>query len=84
MDPNINLERLRRQRNGAAIFAVTLILIAIATALPKSLADYQALRAFQTELVDLQDRIVGTQAKIVAEQKQIVELQQEITTLRSR
>lgn len=82
MDTNLRLQRLRRQRNAATLFAVVLVLAAMGLTLPKSMAGYRALRASQVELLDLQRRITEAQAQIVAEQTEIVQLQQQMTALR--
>ncbi|HTL69037.1 MAG TPA: hypothetical protein VL200_15335 [Lacunisphaera sp.] len=81
MEEDLELRRLRRQRNALVTFAIVILLGSFFAALPGSLARYRGLRAGQAELVDLQAQITSVQSQIVTEQGQILEVQKQIAEL---
>jgi hypothetical protein len=75
--------RLRRERNGFAVGAVAMIVIAMAIALPRRVQRYRMHKGLNSELLDLQTQIGGLQLNIKEVEKKITAAQQEIQNLRT-
>ena len=75
MDLPGNLQRLRRQRNLAAVAAVIIAVGGMAVSLPRALERRRQLKETNAELLDLQHRLLALQAQIGDVQTQILQVQ---------
>lgn len=84
MIPPDPMELLRRQRNLAAILAVSVVLAGFAVTFPGSLAYYRSLRNARAEVVDLQRQIVDLQNQIRESQRNLREIEQQLVEARRK
>lgn len=78
MVDDAQFQRLRKERNIAAVAAVLFIVISMAVSVPPALKHRSELKQANDQLVGLQSSIVITQEKLRKVQAEITQTQQEI------